>query len=124
MLEADVHAIGLQTAQGTYLTTPFYWDLNDETRAFSKKFAEKFNRPPSLLQAGVYGSTLHYLKAVQAANTDEALAVVFMHGGGLSGSMWETTPDGRPGWSRLFLEAGHPVYVIDGVERGRAGWCR
>lgn len=76
MLESDVHAIGLQTAQGTYLTTPFYWDLNDETRAFSKKFAEKFNRPPSLLQAGVYGSTLHYLKAVQATNTDEALAVV------------------------------------------------
>ena len=51
------------------------------------------------------------------------LPIVFMHGGGLSGSMWETTPDGRPGWSRLFLEAGHPVYVIDGVERGRAGWC-
>lgn len=51
------------------------------------------------------------------------LPIVFMHGGGLSGSMWETTPDGRPGWSRLFLEAGHPVYVVDGVERGRAGWC-
>lgn len=51
------------------------------------------------------------------------LPIVFMHGGGMSGSMWETTPDGRPGWSRLFLEAGHPVYVVDGVERGRAGWC-
>lgn len=49
--------------------------------------------------------------------------VLFQHGGGLSGTMWETTPDGRPGWARLFLEAGHPVYVIDGVERGRAGWC-
>lgn len=76
MLEADVHAIGLQTAQGTYLTTPFYWDLNDETRAFSAKFREKFGRPPSLLQAGVYGQTLHYLKAVQALGSDEAGAVM------------------------------------------------
>lgn len=51
------------------------------------------------------------------------LPLLLQHGGGLSGSMWETTPDGRPGWARLFLEAGHPVYVIDGVERGRANWC-
>lgn len=49
--------------------------------------------------------------------------VLFQHGGGLSGTMWETTPDGRPGWAQLFLEAGHPVYVIDGTGRGRAGWC-
>jgi branched-chain amino acid transport system substrate-binding protein len=76
MLESDVHAIGLPTAQGTYLTMPFYWDLNDETRAFSRRFAEKFNRPPSLLQAGVYGSVRHYLKAIQATGTDEAQAVV------------------------------------------------
>jgi pimeloyl-ACP methyl ester carboxylesterase len=51
------------------------------------------------------------------------LPLLLQHGGGLSGTMWETTPDGRPGWARLFVEAGHPVYVIDGVERGRANWC-
>jgi pimeloyl-ACP methyl ester carboxylesterase len=49
--------------------------------------------------------------------------VLIQHGGGLSGAMWETTPDGRPGWARLFLAAGHPVYVLDGTGRGRAGWC-
>lgn len=50
------------------------------------------------------------------------LPVVLIHGGALTGAMWETTPDGRPGWVQLLLEAGRPVYVIDGVERGRAGF--
>ncbi|MBL8699558.1 MAG: ABC transporter substrate-binding protein [Alphaproteobacteria bacterium] len=76
MLDSDVHAIGLQATQGTYLTTPFYWDMNDETRAFSAKFREKFGRPPSFLQAGVYGQVRHYLKAVQAAGTDDGRTVV------------------------------------------------
>ncbi|MGV9797241.1 alpha/beta fold hydrolase [Mycobacterium sp. NPDC003449] len=49
--------------------------------------------------------------------------VVFVHGGGLTGAMWESTPDGRPGWVTSFLTAGHPCYVVDNVERGRAGWC-
>ena len=49
--------------------------------------------------------------------------LVFLHGGCLTGAMWETTPDGRPGWLELFLRAGYPVHVMDGVERGRAGWC-
>ena len=52
-----------------------------------------------------------------------ALPLVLVHGGGMSGVMWETTPDGRPGWLQLFLRYGFPVYIIDGVERGRAGWC-
>jgi pimeloyl-ACP methyl ester carboxylesterase len=51
------------------------------------------------------------------------LPVLLVHGGGLTGAMWETTPDGRPGWAELFLRRGFPVYVIDNVERGRAGWC-
>lgn len=51
------------------------------------------------------------------------LPVVLVHGGGLTGSCWETTPDGRPGWVEHFLRDGHPVYVVDNVERGRAGWC-
>jgi pimeloyl-ACP methyl ester carboxylesterase len=50
------------------------------------------------------------------------LPVVLVHGGGLTGSCWDGTPDGRPGWAWRFLGRGHPVYVIDNVERGRAGW--
>jgi pimeloyl-ACP methyl ester carboxylesterase len=49
--------------------------------------------------------------------------LVFVHGGGLTGACWESTPDGRPGWLTAFLRAGWPCYVIDNVERGRAGWC-
>jgi len=73
----DVHALGLKTAQGLVISESFYWDLNDETRAFSKRFAEKNkgNMVPSMIQAGVYGAVSHYLKAVQAAGTDEAKAV-------------------------------------------------
>ncbi len=49
--------------------------------------------------------------------------VVLLHGGGMSGASWETTPDGRPGWLQLLLFAGYEVHVVDGVERGRSGWC-
>jgi branched-chain amino acid transport system substrate-binding protein len=68
----DVHSLGLETTQGTYLTTASYWDMNDATRAWSQKFKEKVGAMPSMLQAGVYGSVLHYLKAVKAAGTDDA----------------------------------------------------
>jgi branched-chain amino acid transport system substrate-binding protein len=73
----DVHSLGLQTAQGLVITTGFYWDKDDETRAWSKKFAEKHNGAmPTMIQAGVYSSVMHYLKAVDAVKTDEAKAVV------------------------------------------------
>lgn len=49
--------------------------------------------------------------------------IVLLHGGGFTGTMWESTPDGRPGWLQDFLSEGYPVYVVDNVERGRAGWC-
>ncbi len=49
--------------------------------------------------------------------------LILLHGGGLSGATWETTPDGRPGWLHDFLQRGFEVHVVDGVERGRAGWC-
>jgi len=65
----DVHSIGLKTAQGLQLTSPFYWDQNDETRAFSKKFADKVGRPPTMIQAGDYSTTMHWLNAVKATNT-------------------------------------------------------
>ncbi len=67
----DVHSLGLKAAQGTYLTTASYWDIDDASRAWSKKFFERVNMMPSMLHAGVYGSVLHYLKAIKAAGTDD-----------------------------------------------------
>lgn len=72
----DIHALGLDTAQGIQLTTGFYWDLNDETRAWSNRFNERTGKMPTMVQAGVYSSVLHYLKAVDAAGTDETDAVM------------------------------------------------
>ena len=73
---SDVHSLGLKTSQGLVITTAFYWDQNDETRAFSKRFAEKMGgRVPSMTQAGVYSEVAHYLKAVKAAGTDDAKKV-------------------------------------------------
>ena len=76
IFESDVQSLGLQTAQGLVLTTAFYWDQNDETRAWTKKFRAKRDKVPNLTTAGVYSATLHYLKAVQAAGTDEPKAVM------------------------------------------------
>lgn len=74
---SDIHSLGLATTKGLMLTTGFYWDRDDETRAWSKRFAERNNgRMPTMVQAGVYSAVMHYLKAVQAAGTDEAKAVV------------------------------------------------
>ncbi len=72
----DVHSLGLETAQGMQLTTGFYWDYNDETRAWSKRFNERHGRMPTMVQAGVYSSLMHYFKAVEKAGTDEATAVM------------------------------------------------
>ncbi len=76
VFESDVQSLGLQTAQGLVLTTAFYWDLNDETRAWTKRFRAKKDKLPNLTTAGVYSATLHYLKAMQAAGTDEPMAVM------------------------------------------------
>jgi branched-chain amino acid transport system substrate-binding protein len=72
MFISDVHSLGLQATQGMYLTTGFYWDLDDDTRAWSKRFFDKQKRMPTMVQAGQYSSVLHYLRAVQATGTDEA----------------------------------------------------
>ena len=73
---SDVNSLGLQTAQGLVVTTGFYWDYNDETRAWSKRWSERMGgRMPTMSQAGCYSGAMHYLKAVQAAGTDEAKAV-------------------------------------------------
>ena len=71
----DVHALGLNAAQGLVVTNSFYWDKTDKTRAWGKRFIERHGKAPTMIQAGVYSGTLHYLKAVQAAGTDEAMAV-------------------------------------------------
>ncbi|WP_420134155.1 ABC transporter substrate-binding protein, partial [Rhodopseudomonas sp.] len=72
----DTKALGLQAAQGLLLTEAWYWDLNDETRAFAKRFNEKFGKMPTSTQAGDYSSTMHYLKAVAAAGTLDAQTVM------------------------------------------------
>jgi len=73
----DVHALGLQTAQGLTITTTFYWDQNDATRAFTKRFAERDKGiHPTMVHAGVYASVLHYLKAVEALKSDDGTKVV------------------------------------------------
>jgi len=68
---SDIHALGLQTAQGLLLSESFYWDRDEKTRAFSKRFGQKMNgRMPTMAQAGVYSSVIHYLKAVKALKGD------------------------------------------------------
>jgi branched-chain amino acid transport system substrate-binding protein len=73
---SDIHALGLEQAQGLRFTTAFYWDADEETRAWSRRFEERTGRMPGMVQAGVYSAVLHYLKAVEAAGTDAAEAVM------------------------------------------------
>jgi branched-chain amino acid transport system substrate-binding protein len=68
----DIHSLGLETAQGLYLTTAWYWDLTDESRAFSRRFFEKMNKEPSMVQAAYYSATMNYLKAVKAVGTTDS----------------------------------------------------
>jgi branched-chain amino acid transport system substrate-binding protein len=72
----DIHNLGLSVAQGLFLGAAFYWDLNDESRAWSKRFLDRRNKMPNMIQAGVYSATLHYLKAVQAAGTNKTESVM------------------------------------------------
>ena len=78
MFITDVHALGLNTAQGLVFTESFYWDLNDQTRAWTKRFTAQSPRGnyPTMVQAGVYASVLHYLKAVEAIKSDDGAKVV------------------------------------------------
>ncbi|WP_372604275.1 ABC transporter substrate-binding protein [Actibacterium sp.] len=88
----NVKSIGQEVAQGLQMTVSFYWDLNDETRAWSQKFFEKTGKMPTGVQAGTYSSVLHYLKAIEATGTDDTDTVLakmrempvedaFAHGG-------------------------------------------
>ena len=76
MFISDVHSLGLKLAQGLIVTEAYYWDLNDKTRAFGKRFQERVKRMPTMNQAATYSATLHYLKAVQAAGTKDTKTVM------------------------------------------------
>ena len=77
VLITDVQSIGLDVAQGLYLASPFYWDFNDRSRAFSARFAARMHgAKPTMLQAGVYSGLVHYFKAVKQTDTTEAPAVM------------------------------------------------
>ncbi len=75
VLITDVHALGLPVAQGLLLTTSFYWDMDEKTREWSKRYFAKMNRMPTMWQAGVYSSVMNYLSAVRDAGTDDPLKV-------------------------------------------------
>ena len=105
----DVHALGLEKAQGLLLTESFYWDLNDQTRAFSKRFAERHRQAmPTMAQAGVYSAVLHYLKAVEALKSDDGPKVI--------GKMKELpTDDPVFGKGRVRADGRkiHPTYLFE-----------
>ncbi len=76
MFISDIHSLGLKLAQGLIITEAYYWDLNDRTRAFGKRFFERTKRMPTMNQAATYSATLHYLNAVKAAGTRETKPVL------------------------------------------------
>jgi branched-chain amino acid transport system substrate-binding protein len=109
MFLTDVKALGLQTSQGLIFTSSFYWDRDDASRAFSKRFAAAHGgKPPTMVQAGVYGGVLHYLKAVEAANTDDGTKVI--------AKMKEMPTDDTlfgKGTIRADGRKIHPVYLVE-----------
>src|ERR1700733_6458603 len=75
VLITDIHGLGLKAAQGLLLTTSFYWDMDDKTREWAKRYFAKMNRMPTMWQAGVYSSVIVYLNAIRDAGTDAPLKV-------------------------------------------------
>jgi len=106
---SDVHGLGLQTAQGLIFTETFYWDLNDNTRAFAKRMAAANNgKYPTMVQAGVYAGVLHYLKAIEAAKTDDGTKVV---------EQMKKMPTDDPLFGKGRIRADgrklHPAYLVE-----------
>jgi branched-chain amino acid transport system substrate-binding protein len=105
----DVHALGLEKAQGLLLTESFYWDLNDRTRAFSTRFAERHRQAkPTMAQAGVYSAVLHYLKAVEALKSDDGPKVI---------AKMKELPTDDPVFGKGMVRADgrkiHPMYLFE-----------
>jgi branched-chain amino acid transport system substrate-binding protein len=106
---SDVHSLGLERAQGLRLTEAFYWDLNDKTRAFSKRFAEKFKgKMPTMVQAGFYSATLAYLNAVKAVGTDDADKVMAQ----MKATKWDDPVNG-PSYIRADGRKMHDMYLFE-----------
>ena len=105
----DVHALGLQTAQGLIFTETFYWDMNDQTRAFTKRFAAA-NRGihPTMVHAGVYSAVLHYLKAIESGKTDDGSKVI---------AEMKRLPTDDPLFGKGSIRADgrkiHPAYLVE-----------
>jgi branched-chain amino acid transport system substrate-binding protein len=105
----DVHGLGLEKAQGLIFTETFYWDLNDQTRAFTKRFAAaNGNKYPSMVQAGVYSAVLHYLKAVAALKSDDGTKVI---------AKMKEMPTDDPLFGKGTVRADgrkiHPAYLVE-----------
>src|SRR6266568_442115 len=106
---SDIHGLGLEKAQGLIFTETFYWDLNDQTRAFAKRIAAANNgKYPTMVQAGVYSAITHYLKAVEAGKTDDGTKVI--------AKMKELpTDDPLFGKGRVRMDGRklHPAYLVE-----------
>ena len=106
----DVRALGLQTAQGLIFTETFYWDLNDQTRAFTKRFSAQAprNNYPTMVHAGVYSSVLHYLKAIEAIKSDDGTKVI---------EQMKKMPTDDPLFGKGSIRADgrklHPAYLVE-----------
>ncbi len=106
----DVKALGLPTAQGLVFTETFYWDLNDSTRAFTQRFSKEAprNNYPTMIHAGVYSAVLHYLKAVEAAKTDDGTKVI---------AQMKAMPTDDPLFGKGTVRADgrkiHPAYLVE-----------
>jgi branched-chain amino acid transport system substrate-binding protein len=106
---SDVHSLGLERAQGLRLTEAYYWDQNDRTRAFAKRFAAKFkNRMPTMIQAGFYSAALAYLNAVKAAGTDDADKVMAQ----MKATRWDDPIFGKS-WIRPDGRKMHDMYLFE-----------
>jgi branched-chain amino acid transport system substrate-binding protein len=117
----DVHGLGLKTAEGLIMTEAFYWDMNDATRAFTKRFAPQDKGiHPTMVHAGVYSAVLHYLKAVEALKSDaDGKAVV---------AKMKEMPTDDPLFGKGTIRADgrkiHPMYLfqVKGPEESKAPW--
>ncbi|HTC97431.1 MAG TPA: ABC transporter substrate-binding protein [Bradyrhizobium sp.] len=111
MFLTDVHSLGLNVAQGLNLTESFYWDLNDQTRAFSKRFMQRFPKnPPTMVQAGVYSSLIHYFKALEALGGNP-------HDGRVVVAKMKELPTDDPLFGKGSIRADgrkiHPAYLFE-----------
>jgi len=109
MFLTDVHSLGLNTAQGLNFTVTFYWDMNDQTRAWTKRYnAATGGKYPTMVQAGVYASVLHYLKAVQSINSDDGTKAV---------AEMKKLPTDDPLFGKGMIRADgrkiHPAYLVE-----------